>query len=162
DPTGNVAGLDPKLGPLASNGGPTMTHALLAGSPALDAGGGCSATDQRGTARPPGPEGGIGARGQGYTPPACGNGTRDGGEACDDGNVRDGDCCDHLCQLEAAGAPCSDGNPCTDDACDGAGTCGHVANTAPCTDGSVCTDVDVCGGGSCQPGGAIDCDDANV
>ncbi|RIK61690.1 MAG: hypothetical protein DCC65_18555, partial [Planctomycetota bacterium] len=30
---------DPLLGPLADNGGPTKTHALLAGSPAIDAGG---------------------------------------------------------------------------------------------------------------------------
>jgi hypothetical protein len=29
---------DPLLGPLAENGGPTMTHALLAGSPAIDRG----------------------------------------------------------------------------------------------------------------------------
>jgi CSLREA domain-containing protein len=37
--THNITGQDPLLGPLASNGGPTQTHALLAGSPALDAGG---------------------------------------------------------------------------------------------------------------------------
>ena len=30
--------LDPLLGPLADNGGPTLTHALLLGSPAIDAG----------------------------------------------------------------------------------------------------------------------------
>jgi predicted outer membrane repeat protein len=45
--------LDPKLSPLQSNGGPTQTHALLAGSPAIDRGdnaGGPSA-DQRGVAR---------------------------------------------------------------------------------------------------------------
>ncbi|MDA8564066.1 right-handed parallel beta-helix repeat-containing protein [Mariniblastus sp.] len=30
--------LDPLLGPLADNGGPTLTHALLPGSPAIDAG----------------------------------------------------------------------------------------------------------------------------
>jgi len=30
------AGLDPKLGPLAANGGPTFTMALLSGSPAID------------------------------------------------------------------------------------------------------------------------------
>ena len=36
--SGNTTGLDPLLGPLADNGGPTMTHALLAGSPAIDAG----------------------------------------------------------------------------------------------------------------------------
>jgi hypothetical protein len=35
--TGNITGLDPLLGPLADNGGPTKTHALLFGSPAIDA-----------------------------------------------------------------------------------------------------------------------------
>ncbi len=30
--------IDPRLGPLADNGGPTMTHALLPGSPAINAG----------------------------------------------------------------------------------------------------------------------------
>jgi hypothetical protein len=35
---GNIYGVDPLLGPLADNGGPTQTMALLAGSPALDAG----------------------------------------------------------------------------------------------------------------------------
>jgi hypothetical protein len=36
---GNIVGVtDPKLAPLANNGGPTQTMALLAGSPALDAG----------------------------------------------------------------------------------------------------------------------------
>jgi len=37
---------------LTDNGGPTMTHALVAGSPAIDAGGsGCFSTDQRGVSR---------------------------------------------------------------------------------------------------------------
>ena len=37
---------------LADNGGPTLTHALLAGSPAIDAAvGACPATDQRGVTR---------------------------------------------------------------------------------------------------------------
>jgi CSLREA domain-containing protein len=46
------------LGPLADNGGPTPTHALLPGSPAIDAGpaaagtAGCAAQDQRGRPRP--------------------------------------------------------------------------------------------------------------
>jgi beta-glucanase (GH16 family) len=40
---------------LAANGGPTWTHALLPGSPALDAAdASCPATDQRGVARPQG------------------------------------------------------------------------------------------------------------
>jgi len=48
--TGNQLGVDPLLGPLADNGGPTMTMALLPGSPALDAGDGTGAPayDQRG------------------------------------------------------------------------------------------------------------------
>jgi hypothetical protein len=45
--------LDPRLGPLADNGGPTQTHALLSDSPAVDAGTntGCPTTDQRGMTR---------------------------------------------------------------------------------------------------------------
>ncbi len=43
---------DPKLGALAGNGGPTETHALLAGSPAIDKGNNDLATDQRGEQRP--------------------------------------------------------------------------------------------------------------
>lgn len=51
------------IGPLADNGGPTWTHALLAGSPAIDAAddAACPATDQRGVARPQGPHCDIGA-----------------------------------------------------------------------------------------------------
>jgi hypothetical protein len=56
---------DPRLGPLANNGGPTATHALLTGSLALNAGGnatnGCPATDQRGVTRPQGPACDIGS-----------------------------------------------------------------------------------------------------
>jgi hypothetical protein len=45
---------NPLLGPLADNGGPTLTMALLPGSPAIDAGDGAAAppTDQRGVPRP--------------------------------------------------------------------------------------------------------------
>jgi CSLREA domain-containing protein len=50
------APIDPKLGPLAQNGGPTRTHALLAESPAIDAASDpeCPAADQRGVPRPQG------------------------------------------------------------------------------------------------------------
>jgi Ca2+-binding RTX toxin-like protein len=47
----NVFGLDPKLGPLADNGGPTPTQSLLTGSPAIDQGQATGA-DQRGAPRP--------------------------------------------------------------------------------------------------------------
>src|SRR6185295_11440420 len=51
--TGNLLDIDPLLGPLQNNGGPTDTHALLPGSPALDAGiSGGPNTDQRGFPRP--------------------------------------------------------------------------------------------------------------
>jgi hypothetical protein len=45
---------DPLLGVLTDNGGPTMTYALLSGSPAIDGGAvsACPATDQRGLPRP--------------------------------------------------------------------------------------------------------------
>jgi hypothetical protein len=59
DANGNMVGtaqapLDPRLGPLRDNGGPTKTHALLPGSPAIDRGlapGLAPATDQRGVGR---------------------------------------------------------------------------------------------------------------
>ena len=46
----NLVGGDPKLAPLANNAGPTLTHALLPGSPALQAGANPDnlPTDQRG------------------------------------------------------------------------------------------------------------------
>jgi hypothetical protein len=52
---------DPLLGGLANNGGSTDTRALAAGSPAINAGGTCPATDQRGVARPQGGACDIGA-----------------------------------------------------------------------------------------------------
>jgi hypothetical protein len=46
--------VDPRIGPLEDNGGPTLTHALLPDSPAIDAGNnvGAPTTDQRGNRRP--------------------------------------------------------------------------------------------------------------
>jgi hypothetical protein len=46
----NITGMDPMLSPLAFNGGPTQTHALRCGSPAIDKGKNFTtfATDQRG------------------------------------------------------------------------------------------------------------------
>jgi hypothetical protein len=54
---------DAMLGPLQDNGGPTETHDLLPGSPAIDAGGNCPPpdTDQRGVTRPQGAACDIGA-----------------------------------------------------------------------------------------------------
>ena len=54
---GDQPNTDALLGLLANNGGPTLTHGLGAGSPALDTAvaASCPATDQRGIARPQGP-----------------------------------------------------------------------------------------------------------
>jgi hypothetical protein len=62
-PAGGDSFTDPKLGPLANNGGPTLTVALLPGSPAIDAGNTLLApvTDQRGFPRPAGLAADIGA-----------------------------------------------------------------------------------------------------
>ena len=60
---GDISGVNPLLGPLADNGGPTFTHALLPGSPATDAGdnAACLDSDQRGVTRPQGSVCDIGA-----------------------------------------------------------------------------------------------------
>ena len=57
----DITGVSANLGVLADNGGPTRTHALLAGSPALNAGTptGAPAVDQRGLTRDAAPD--IGA-----------------------------------------------------------------------------------------------------
>ena len=59
----DLVNADPLLGSLADNGGPTMTMALLPGSPAIDAGVAVPGvtTDQRGVPRPQGAAPDIGA-----------------------------------------------------------------------------------------------------
>jgi hypothetical protein len=71
-PAGGDTFPDPKLGPLADNGGPTLTMALLPGSPAIDAGNTSLApdTDQRGFPRPAGLAADIGAFEYGSVMPA--------------------------------------------------------------------------------------------
>ena len=69
--TGDIVGtstdpIDPRLGPLSANGGPTQTHALLEDSPAIDAGDPTLLdtdpnTDQRGFPRVSGERADIGA-----------------------------------------------------------------------------------------------------
>jgi hypothetical protein len=138
--TGDQAGtsgspIDPRLGPLADNGGPTFTHALCSGvglpdasctdvSPALDGVGvdACTdldgddvTTDQRGFDRPQGPACDIGA----YET-TCGDGLLDGGEECDTGLNDDTDCCDDQCNsITSAATVC---RPAAD-ACDAPETC---------------------------------------
>lgn len=92
---------------LADNGGPTLTHALLATSPAIDAGDplGCRDNlpapqvldyDQRDFERPVNSHCDIGAVEFGI----CGDSALDDGEACDDGNTDDEDGCSATCEVE--------------------------------------------------------------
>jgi hypothetical protein len=74
--------IDPMLSELGAHGGPTLTYLPLPGSPAIDRGAGCPATDQRGLVRP-----------------ADGNG--DGAAACDIGAV----------ELQPADLPSDGGQP---------------------------------------------------
>jgi CSLREA domain-containing protein len=127
---GDFSGVDPLLGSLGDNGGPTQTRALLDGSPAINAGGDCPppSTDQRGVGRPQ-------------------------GAACDLGAFElEGHA---IC----VPADCDDGNPCTDDSCDSVSGCVHANNTASCDDNNACTAGDTCGSGVCNPGSPPNCHD---
>lgn len=110
--------------------------------------------------------------------PQCGDGRLDAGEACDDGNNREGDCCSAFCEVVAPGAACDDGLFCTTsdvcdanarctgsgdpcDAPDGDANCAESCNeetgacdaadpdATPCDDGVFCNGSDRCAGGQC-------------
>lgn len=72
----DLVGVDPRLGPLTNNGGPTRTHALLTGSPAINAIAtgtpDLPTTDQRGFSRPFGSGFDIGSFESGH--PNCNDG----------------------------------------------------------------------------------------
>jgi cysteine-rich repeat protein len=90
------------LGPLQDSGGPTDTHALLNGSPAIDRGdpGNCPDTDQRGIERPQGIACDIGAF---EVVLICGDGILQDPEECDDGSITDDDGCNSQCLDEDTG-----------------------------------------------------------
>jgi hypothetical protein len=130
---------NPLLGPLADNGGPTLTHALLAGSPAIDAGGAavCPSTDQRGVPRP---GGGAGCDVGAFEFVDCNHDGLDDTSEITNGLVTD---CNHngipdTCDIAAGllGDADHDGipdicDPCTDTDGDGFGDPGFPANTCP-------------------------------
>jgi len=99
----------------------------------------------------------------------CGNAALDPGEACDDGNRDDGDCCSSTCRAEPAGSACDDGDLCTQtDACDGAGACGGVDPVLCADDGGQCGSPAACdpATGDCVAGPPADagtaCDDGDL
>jgi cysteine-rich repeat protein len=97
-------------------------------------------------------------------PPVCGNGQREVGEACDDGNTTSGDCCSSACVYEPSGQACP-GGTCKSGLCT-APVCGDSVVVLPetCDDGNTlegdcCTgacqvvaDGVDCSGGSCIAG----------
>lgn len=99
--------IDPKLGILQDNGGPTETHALEVGSPAVDTGDDatCETTDQRGDSRPAdGDLSGTSICDKGsFELGRCGDNVVQPNEECDDGNTMDGDGCSAACLTEGGG-----------------------------------------------------------
>ncbi len=110
-------------------------------------------------------------------PPLCGNGMPDPGEACDDGNLVDGDGCDSNCTptgcgngIVTTGEQCDDGNLVDGDGCDSNCTrtgCGNgiVTGGEQCDDGNTldgdgcsatCRVEAYCGNGVVDPGETCD------
>lgn len=185
--TGDQFGVDPVLGSLTANGGPTQTYALLAGSPAIDAGdpAGCTeaaGVDQRGFARPVDGNGDgtaacdIGA----YEVGICGDGHMEMSEACDDGNTERGDDCTDVCMIEVCGNGIfDDGEECDDSNLDNNDGCSLICQIEHCGDNITqadeeCDDGNVIAGDGCSSlcnneicgndvvNAGEECDDGNV
>ncbi len=141
--------------PLFANAAAADFH-LAPGSPAIDAGDPAfvaapGEVDLDGAPRVNGPAVDAGAD----ETTICGNGVQEPTEACDDGNLVDGDGCDSNCTptgcgngVVTAGEACDDGNVAGGDCCDA--TCAYEAAGASCDDGDPCSTGDACdGGGAC-------------
>lgn len=89
----------------------------------------------------------------------CGDGTVQSGEACDDGNNVNGDCCSSTCTFEPNGSACGSATSADcdmPDTCDGAGTCNtnRVAAGTTCRASvGLCDAAETCDGTSpsCPP-----------
>ena len=90
---------------------------------------------------------------------ACGNGTLDPGEECDDGNTDDTDACPSTCRNATCGdgfvwagaEECDDGNALPGDGCET--DCTWTCETAAeCDDGEACNGAETCTGHVCAAG----------
>jgi cysteine-rich repeat protein len=107
-----------------------------------------------------------GAAGDGgiVVPVTCGNGVKDPGEQCDDGNDKNGDGCNATCRFTCLNA--GDTQGCNDgDFCDGPNLCDDnhhcLPSTGPAADGTPCGDSEKCQSGKCLPASA-DCGDGLI
>jgi len=89
----------------------------------------------------------------GITGSVCGDGNKEGAEACDDGNLINGDGCSSTCAIETP-TVCGNGVKEGAEACDD----GNLLNGDGCS--SVCTKEITCGNGVIN--GLEECDDGNL
>jgi cysteine-rich repeat protein len=81
--------------------------------------------------------------------PACGDGTKDFGEQCDDGDLQSGDGCSSMCELEPF---CGDGAKDPDEQCDDNNNAGGDGCSAICQIEPFCGDGNRDAGESCDDG----------
>jgi len=94
--------------------------------------------------------------------PICGNGQKEPGEECDDGNNTSGDGCTMDCQIEKCfGVECLATDQCLLSFCDPAtGECLDPPKNdgTECDDGDLCTQKDTCQAGECTAGSPMECE----
>lgn len=140
---------------IADNGGEVLTHALSAGSPALDAASNdnCTATDARNEDRPADGDGdGTSTCDMGAYEVVCGDSIVDANEECDNGDANS-DIIADACRTTCENASCGDSVKDTDEACDD----GNSSNLDDC--------LNTCASASCGDGfiddGDESCDDGD-
>jgi cysteine-rich repeat protein len=117
------------------------THVCVPGTPSVDGTACTLATGEAGSCR-----GGLCASA------ACGNGTLDTGEECDDGNLINTDACLASCRNATCGdsyvyagvEDCDDGNAVAGDGCESDCTFTCAGDTE-CSDGELCNGAETCG-----------------
>ena len=98
----------------------------------------------------------LGLSGCGGGDPACGDGTLDTGEQCDDGNTVAGDGCSASCKTESTRPACGDGKVDADEQCDDGNTKAGDGCSPTCTKEV----AGICGDGTVNTG--EQCDDGNT
>jgi cysteine-rich repeat protein len=82
----------------------------------------------------------------------CGDGVRDPGEECDDGNLTNGDGCSASCTIQQVPPACGNGHVDTGETCDDGNTTSGDGCSATCQTESICGDSHVTGTEQCDDG----------